>query len=126
MKNRRPATRTPMKHRARTRAGRAGHASGAGTGSALKLPPECTLAEAEGLKLRLAKLLKSVKPVTIEVQAVRRIDTASMQLLAAFVRDRAASALPIRLRGDSPTFGEAVRLLGLAGLMRVDDAPGAA
>jgi len=82
-------------------------------GGALSLQAECTLAEAEGLQLRLAKRLHDVKPVTLELGAVRRIDTATMQLLAAFVRDRTASERPVRVGQVSPTFLEAARLLGL-------------
>ena len=77
------------------------------------LPAECTLAEAEGLKLRLLGFVKSVSPVTIDVSTVRRIDTATMQLVAAFVRDRAASALPTQLLSPSPSFADGARLLGL-------------
>jgi len=64
--------------------------------------------------MRLTALLKSVRPVTLDVGAVRRIDTASMQLLAAFTRDRHSSGLGVSTLGDSPVFDEAVRLLGLA------------
>src|SRR5579883_1855516 len=58
--------------------------------SPLVLPAECTLADAESLKLKLAALLQDVSPVTLDVSGVRRIDTASLQLLAAFARDRRA------------------------------------
>jgi len=64
--------------------------------------------------MRLVALLKGVNPVTVDVGAVRRIDTASMQLLAAFTRDRRSSGLTVNTLGDSPAFDEAVRLLGLA------------
>ncbi len=92
--------------------------SAAARASSLALPAECTLADAETLKLRLASLLRSVKPVTIDVRAVRRIDTASLQLLTAFARDRRLSELPVRMSGESPVFDEAVRLLGLRDLLR--------
>jgi anti-anti-sigma regulatory factor len=101
---------------------RPGAAAGA---SALALPSECTLAHAETLKLSLAVLLKSVKPVTVDVRGVRRIDTASMQLLAAFARDRRLSELPVRVSGESAAFDEAARLLGLRELLRTKSgAPG--
>ncbi len=102
--------RAKRSHRARpgTRAG----------ASALALPAECTLASAETLKLSLAALLKSVNPVTVDVRSVRRIDTASMQLLAAFARDRRLSELPVRMSGESAAFDEATRLLGLRELLR--------
>jgi anti-anti-sigma regulatory factor len=87
--------------------------------AALALPAECTLADAATLKVRLAALLTTESPVTIDVSGVRRIDTASLQLLAAFARDRRASRLAVGVRGESPAFGEAVRLTGLARLFDV-------
>ncbi len=109
------ARRAPAPPVKRGRRARRGAAAGA---NALALPAECTLADAETLKMRLAALLRSVKPVTVDVRGVRRIDTASMQLLAAFARDRRLSELPVSLSGDSPVFDEAARLLGLRELLR--------
>jgi anti-anti-sigma regulatory factor len=68
--------------------------------------------------MRLTMVLKSARPVTVDVRAVRRIDTASMQLLAAFARDRRSSGLAVATVGDSPAFDEAVRLLGLAAILK--------
>ena len=82
------------------------------------LPSECSLALTDDLKRRLAELCKQSQPVTIEVSALRRIDTASMQLLVAFIRDRSAGDAPVRIAGRSPAFEEAVRLLGLAGALQ--------
>src|SRR5690348_11313517 len=87
--------------------------------ASLSLPEACTLADAATLKLRLASLLASESPVAIDVSGVRRIDTASLQLLAAFTRDRRASRLAVDVRGDSPAFAEAVRLTGLGRLFDV-------
>ncbi len=110
---RRPAAPRPGRSpAARTRNRRAADA-------ALSLPEECTLADAATLKLRLAALLATENPITIDVSGVRRIDTASLQLLAAFTRDRRASRLAVALRGESPAFGEAVRLTGLGRLFDV-------
>lgn len=85
--------------------------------SAVALPAECTLAGAEGLKLKLAALLKNVKSVTVDVSGVRRIDSASLQLLAAFARDRRADGLPVELSGESAAFAEGAQLLGLSPLL---------
>ncbi len=83
----------------------------------LALSRTCTLAEAQSLKLSLAALLRNVNPVTIELDAVERIDTASLQLLIAFARERRTGDLEVRWSGQSAAFGEAVRLLGLGGLL---------
>jgi anti-anti-sigma regulatory factor len=94
--------------------------------SGLDLPAECTLADAETLKMRLAALLKSVQPVTVDVGEVRRIDTASMQLLAAFARDRRVDSFEVRISGESPVFEEAACLLGLREILRPAPAAAAA
>jgi ABC-type transporter Mla MlaB component len=124
MKKRRPSTRTTAArpgHARRARAARpsarAGQPQRASGGASVKLPPECTLAHADGLKVRLAAVVSALAPVAIDVCDVRRIDTASMQVLVAFVRARSAAALPVRLQGDSAVFNEAVRLLGLASVL---------
>lgn len=77
------------------------------------LPAECTLADAAELKTRLAKLLQSVKPVTLDVAAVQRVDTASMQVLTAFVRQRQERGRAVVWSGDSPAFTQAARILGI-------------
>jgi anti-anti-sigma regulatory factor len=79
----------------------------------LVLPAECTLAHAQALKARLARLLKIANCVTIDAAPVHRIDTSSLQLLAAFAHARHTSALDVAIRGDSTVFAPAVRLLGL-------------
>ena len=120
MKKRRSSTRQASQ-RSTVRAPRSPRAAGsrrsARRSTALALPAECTLAEAEGLKLRLTSLLRESQPVTLELTDVRRIDTASMQLLAAFVRDRGASNRPVRIESASAAFVEAARLLGLSALL---------
>ncbi len=68
------------------------------------------------MKLKLTSLLLETQPVALALADVRRIDTASMPLLAAFVRDRAASDRPVRIDGASAAFVEAARLLGVAAL----------
>lgn len=106
--------RPPAPHAGRSRAARTPGRGAAD--AALSLPEECTLADAATLKMRLAALLTTDSPVTIDVRGVRRIDTASLQLLAAFTSDRRASRLVVDVRGESPAFGEAVRLTGLGRL----------
>ena len=101
---------------ARRNASRARRGAGARTHT-LALPGECTLADAETLKLRLAALLKSPKAVRVDVSGVRRIDTASLQLLACFAHERHASRLAFATSGDSSVFAAGARLLGLAGLL---------
>lgn len=83
----------------------------------VRVPSECTLAAADTLKLTLMKVLKTVSAVTLDVRSVRRIDTASMQLLAAFIRERRLNQLAVKAKGPSLAFDEATRLLGLSNLL---------
>jgi len=83
----------------------------------LALPAECTLAHAQTLKARLAMLLRIANCVTIDVALVQRIDTASLQLLVAFVHARQAGALALSIRGESRAFAQATQLLGLGGIL---------
>lgn len=108
------ASRAPTSRAGRS-AARTRNRSGSATAvtAAFSLPAECTLADVHGLKSQLTALLKTQDPVCVDVSGLRRIDTASLQLLAAFARDRRASRLAVDLRGESTVFEEAVRLLGL-------------
>jgi anti-anti-sigma regulatory factor len=94
-----------------------------GRARTLALPVECTLADADTLKVRLAALLKNANPVRIEVGLVRRIDTASLQLLASFAHERRASGLAFATSGESNVFAHATRLLGLKELLDPDATP---
>ena len=119
------ATRSPRANRSAARRARGGprgrtSETQAAADTALRLPAECTLAEVHELKSKLAALLKAEHAVCLDVSSVRRIDTASLQLLAAFARDRRASRLAVDLQGESAAFEEAVRLLGLRRLFDRD------
>lgn len=107
------------------RPGRAGRASlgrtaraGAAAGR-LVLGEECTLAEAERLKRSLGRLLAEPRPVRLEVAALRRIDTAGLQLLATFVRDRRTAGRLTEWRGRAPALDAAADVLGLRGMLEL-------
>ena len=55
---------------------------------------------------------------------VRRVHTAGLQLLHAFMRDRAARGRVTTITLPSPTLVEAARQLALAASLGVDSAPG--
>jgi anti-anti-sigma regulatory factor len=84
---------------------------------ALSLPAECTTADAEALKARLQKLVAHSGAVTLDRSAVQRVDTATLQMLAAFVRDRRADGLAVEWSGEAAAFTSAASLLGLASLL---------
>jgi ABC-type transporter Mla MlaB component len=77
--------------------------------------------ESVALKDGLLALLESPAPVTLEINAVQRIDTAGMQLLTAFVRERESQGRQVRWRGSAPALSAAAALLGLAAVLRLPD-----
>lgn len=80
---------------------------------------DCTLAEAESLKTALTGLLEDPRTVTLDASAVQRVDTAALQLLAAFVRDRRLVGHDTRWRGADRTLEPAARLLGIDGVLEL-------
>jgi len=110
----------PAQHRGRKRraaAGRKQPVPAAADAPALSLAAECTVAEADSLKTALVRLLPESRPVSLHVGSLRRIDTAGVQLLAAFARDRRAAGCRIEWRGRAPVLDAAATLLGLRGML---------
>lgn len=89
----------------------------------LALGADCTLTEAESLQAALAGLLTETQTVTLDATAVQRIDTAALQLLAAFVRDRRLAGHAIAWCGTEQTLAPAARLLDLGGLLGLGGEP---
>ena len=77
------------------------------------------VSEAAELKSRLGKLIRVRRPVGLDIGGVERIDTAAMQIIAAFVRDRATRGLAVEWHGSSAALSSAARLLGLAPLLKL-------
>ena len=84
------------------------------TSASIALPANCSIRDAAQLKAALLELLPQAA-VTIDAGAVERIDTAGMQLLVAFKRDRAANGLGTDWSDVNATWHEAANILGLAG-----------
>ncbi len=128
---------TPVKKRARSRSAKPGAAprrTAANRGKAaaakpaakrahgdgsLLLAAECTVAEAEALKSELGRRLQESTPVTLDVSALQRIDTAGLQLLAAFVRDRRTAGRAVAWRGRACALETAAGLLGLRAMLEL-------
>jgi ABC-type transporter Mla MlaB component len=85
----------------------------------LLLAAECTVAGADALKSELGRLLQRSEPVTLDVSAVQRIDTAGLQLLAAFVRDRRTAGRTVAWRGRASALETAAGLLGLRDMLEL-------
>jgi anti-anti-sigma regulatory factor len=88
------------------------------------LGTECLISDAPDLKDKLSGLLEEPQAVTLDVSALERIDTAGLQVIAAFVRERSARALKTEWRGSAPALTCAVRLLGLASVLRLPELAG--
>ena len=87
--------------------------------STLALAAECTVSDAVSLKERLAGLLDNPQAVTLDITALQRIDTAGMQVITAFVRERAGHGRPVEWQGTAPVLATAARLLGLTSLLKL-------
>lgn len=119
MNKRKPgaATRTTRRGRAaKTPAADTAAKSGPG---AFAMAAECTVADAGALKSGLAKLLEDANVVTLDIGAVQRIDTAGLQVIATFVRERESQGRQVQWRGNAPALAAAAQLLGLSSILKL-------
>jgi ABC-type transporter Mla MlaB component len=72
--------------------------------------------------VELLKLLEVPAPVVIDVRSVERVDTATIQLLYAFVRDRAERNGMVEWLGSPAVIVDAVRLLGVQDVLAIPTA----
>lgn len=90
------------------------------------LGANCTVKDAAALKQSLCAVLDSEATVVIDVGSVTRIDTAAIQVLCAFVRQRAVNARSVAWLGIPAAVREAAVLLGVSELLMLPAAAGAA
>lgn len=88
---------------------------------AIVLASHCSVKDAAELKQSLCLHLDS-PDVTLDAGGVERIDTSTIQLLCAFVRDRAAQQRSVKWLGDARVLREAARLLGVEPLLSLPQA----
>ena len=81
------------------------------------LASNCNVKDAGELKQSLCHYLDDVAPVALDVGKVERVDTSTMQLLCAFVRDRTARDRKVEWLGDLRVISDAARLLGVEALL---------
>jgi len=79
----------------------------------VSLPAECVIASASDLRAALLKRASDAGNVQLDASAIQRVDTASLQVLAAFVRDRRADGLALEWLGVPACLLEAATLLDL-------------
>jgi ABC-type transporter Mla MlaB component len=85
----------------------------------LALTAECLVSGATTLKESLAGLLDEPQPVTLDITALQRIDTAGLQVLTAFIRERAGHGRTVEWQGTAPALTSAAQLMGLTALLRL-------
>lgn len=78
-----------------------------------QLPVSVAVRECAALKQQLLELIESGDAVLIDVTGVELVDTAALQLLFAFSRERIANGLMTIWQGDSTTLRSAADALGL-------------
>ena len=105
------------KAHARTKSAVKRPAAGPSHSGVLILSADCTVAASAALKADLLEALPHRRPVTLDIASVQRIDTAGIQLVTAFVRERESLGLHVEWRGTAPAFTSAARLLGVAGAL---------
>lgn len=83
----------------------------------LTLAAECLVSRAATLKEELGALVEEPQTVTLDVSSLQRIDTAGLQVITAFVRERATHGRAIAWHGTAPVLVTAAQLLGLTSLL---------
>lgn len=89
------------------------------------LGAHCTLRESLELKTLLVDQLAIGRDIELDGRAVERIDTAGLQLLAAFVRELGERHHAIHWAGASPALAGAARQIGLDAALGLDTVAGA-
>src|SRR5262245_265571 len=87
--------------------------AGEPAGVPVTLPSHCSVKDAADLKMTLCAFASEPRCVTLDLGNVERIDTAVMQLLCAFMRERRGHGRAVAWQGDSAAVREAARLLGV-------------
>ena len=80
------------------------------------------ISRAGELRDRMLQVLEHNDDVELDAGGVTLVDSAALQVLLAFVRGCAARGMSIHWKTTSDALEEAVRLLGLAGLLGLDTA----
>ena len=118
MNKRKSGAATRTTRRGRTARNTPAPAVESGKGS-FAVAAECTVADASSLKSGLSKLLEEPGTVTLDIGSVQRIDTAGLQVIAAFIQERGSHGREVQWRGSAPALSAAAKLLGLDALLKL-------
>jgi ABC-type transporter Mla MlaB component len=86
------------------------------------LSSNSTVKDAASLKSALIKLVASPAVVSVDARSVERIDTATIQLLCAFVRERSQRQLGVKWLDCPKALVESSRLLGVHQILGLPEA----
>jgi len=86
----------------------------------LSLQPDLGIEHVEELQAVLLPLLDDIEPVALAGDQVQRVHTAGLQLLHAFVRDRAARGCVTTITSPSSALATAAQQLALAMSLGLD------
>ncbi|KGO98212.1 STAS domain-containing protein [Novilysobacter defluvii] len=95
----------------------------ADTPNPLMLPPDLGIEHVADLQALLAPHLEGEAPLALDGSQVRRVHTAGLQLLHAFVRERAGTGRGTAILDPSPTLSDAARLLALEATLGTGNTP---
>jgi len=86
------------------------------------LSSNSTVKDAASLKAALIKVVASTATVSVDARSVERIDTATIQLLCAFVRERSQRQLGVKWLDCPKALVESSRLLGVHQILGLPEA----
>jgi ABC-type transporter Mla MlaB component len=86
------------------------------------LASNCNVKDASELKQTLCLHQDDAAPVALDVGSVERVDTSTLQVLCAFVRDRSAQQRQVEWLGDAGVVRDAARLLGVESMLGLPQA----
>ena len=92
-------------------------------GTTIELPGDLGIAEAADLHAHLARELvgnEDGTTITLDASAVRRVDTAGLQLVLAFGQECDARSIALEWKDVPAVMTEAARRIGLAQSLRLD------
>lgn len=95
----------------------AGHSKLTTAQPSLTWEGECCIDAIAERRAELAQALMSDSDVTLDLRALSRIDTAGLQLLAAFVLELGRRGQRVHWQGVSNIVLEGARVMGLGGLL---------
>jgi ABC-type transporter Mla MlaB component len=111
--SRKAAPRKKAASRVSASASRASARSRASALTHAAFPADFTIAQAGDVQKQLARIVAQPASVTLNLSVIRRIDTAGLQVLMAFIRERRAAGHAVDCAGATDSFTVTAQMLGL-------------